>query len=174
MVAPLAYIVAGLLSAGAAFGQQVSTARILLYTATADFRHDSIPTAIEALQNQSSSFDVQFDSTEDKSKFTDENLALYDALMFVSTTGEGQSALVRFQVDVQDVIASATLSVLDSSGKTAFQNYLDKGGNFIGASTFGGGDVLKLTTRYLQGFTARLIRCGILHFMAKNWACLQF
>ena len=69
--------------------QQIATARILLYTATADFRHDSIPTAIQALHNQSAKYNIQFDATEDMSKFTDENLALYDALMFVSTSGEG-------------------------------------------------------------------------------------
>lgn len=67
-----------------------NTARILLYTATADFRHDSIPTAIQALHNSSAKYNVQFDATEDMTKFNDENLALYDALMFVSTTGEGQ------------------------------------------------------------------------------------
>lgn len=72
--------------------QQLNTAKILLYTATADFRHDSIPTAIQALQNQSHSgnYNVQFDATEDKSKFADENLANYDAIMYVSTTGEGE------------------------------------------------------------------------------------
>ena len=73
--------------------QQESTARILLYTATADFRHDSIPTAIEALKNASSSYDVQFDATEDETLYTDENLALYDAIMWVSTTGEGVCSL---------------------------------------------------------------------------------
>ena len=73
--------------------QQRSTARILLYTATADFRHDSIPTAIQALQNQNTSnggaFNVSFDPTEDRTKFSDDNLANYDAVMFVSNTGEG-------------------------------------------------------------------------------------
>ncbi|KAL5485924.1 hypothetical protein ACEPAI_6967 [Sanghuangporus weigelae] len=96
-----------------AAAQQQSTARILLYTATADFRHDSIPTAIQVLQNQSisngGSFNLRFDATEDRTRFTDDNLAGYDAVMFVSTTGE----------------------VLDASGKTALRNYLDKGGNFI-------------------------------------------
>ena len=70
--------------------QQIATARILLYTATADFRHDSIPTAIQALQRQSGNFNVRFDPTEDRSQFTESNLAQYDAIMFVSTTGEGQ------------------------------------------------------------------------------------
>ncbi|KLO13044.1 class I glutamine amidotransferase-like protein, partial [Schizopora paradoxa] len=104
--------------------QQIATARILLYTATADFRHDSIPTAIQALHNQSSNFNVAFDSTEDKTKFTDSNLALYDAIMFVSTTGE----------------------VLDDSGKTAFQNFLNKGGNFIGVHS--ASDTLRTTPFY--------------------------
>ncbi|KAI5122526.1 hypothetical protein M0805_005253 [Coniferiporia weirii] len=97
--------------AGLCFAQQRNTASILLYTATADFRHDSIPTAIEALHNRSTSgtYNVRFDSTEDKSLFTDGNLANYDAIMFVSTTGE----------------------ILDDPGKAAFHSYLDKGGNFI-------------------------------------------
>ena len=73
--------------------QQQSTAHILLYTATADFRHDSIPTAIQVLHNQSTSnggsFNVRFDATEDRAQFTDGNLGGYDAVMFVSTTGEG-------------------------------------------------------------------------------------
>jgi hypothetical protein len=69
--------------------QQQTTARILLYTATADFRHDSIPTAIQSLKNQSNAFNVQFDATEDKSRFTDDGLGGYDAIMWVSTTGEG-------------------------------------------------------------------------------------
>lgn len=78
------------LNACLSLAQQIDTARILLYTATADFRHDSIPTAIEALRNQSGQFNVQFDATEDKTKFTDDNLEMYDAIMFVSTTGEGE------------------------------------------------------------------------------------
>lgn len=106
------------------FGQQLSTAHILLYTATADFRHDSIPTAIESLKNQSTSgsYNLQFDATEDKTVFTDDNLSNYDAVMFVSTTGE----------------------VLDDSGKSALRNYLDKGGNFIAVHS--ASDSLRNTT----------------------------
>ena len=74
--------------------QQLTTARILLYTATADFRHDSIPTAIQALKNQSGNYDVEFDATEDGGTFTEEGLEGYDAVMWVSTTGEG-----AFEVD---------------------------------------------------------------------------
>ena len=84
------FLLLPLLSACLSLAQQLDTPRILLYTATADFRHDSIPTAIEALRNKSGQFNVQIDATEDKTKFTDDNLQMYDAIMFVSTTGEGE------------------------------------------------------------------------------------
>jgi hypothetical protein len=68
-----------------------SPARVLLYTATRDFRHDSIPTAVDALQANGSSINVVFDHTEDQSRFTDDALSIYDAILFLSTTGEGMT-----------------------------------------------------------------------------------
>lgn len=67
---------------------QMQPARVLIYSATAGFRHDSIPTAIAALKEHGSEINVEFDSTEDKTRFTVENLSRYDALLFLSTTGE--------------------------------------------------------------------------------------
>ena len=72
---------------------------------TTGYRHDSIPTAIQALQAQSAQQQnttvtgqaqpVSFDFTEDPTRFTDENLGGYDAVMFISTTGDdGESPLV--------------------------------------------------------------------------------
>ncbi|KAG7089790.1 hypothetical protein E1B28_011441 [Marasmius oreades] len=84
--------------------------RVLIYSATRGFRHDSIPTAIQILKEKGPSVHIQFDSTEDENLFSDSNLAPYGAVVFLSTTGE----------------------VLQASGKTAFQNYLNRGGNFIG------------------------------------------
>ena len=73
--------------------QQTSVpAHVLIYSATADFRHDSIPTAIEAMRAKGSSINVQFDNTEDKSQFTDSVLSQYDALLFLMNTGEGEQA----------------------------------------------------------------------------------
>jgi len=65
-------------------------ARILIYSATAGFRHDSIPTAIDSLMAKAGSIDTEFVATEDSAQFTDKNLAGYDALLFLSTTGEGK------------------------------------------------------------------------------------
>src|SRR6266571_838404 len=66
-----------------------ATARLLIYSATQQFRHDSIPTAIDVLKKKGPSIDVVFDATEDASMFEDANLAKYDALLFLSTTGKG-------------------------------------------------------------------------------------
>jgi len=66
-------------------------AKILIYSATTRFRHDSIPTAVSVLNDKGSTIGVEFDNTEDQSFFTDENLQKYDALLFLSTTGEGES-----------------------------------------------------------------------------------
>lgn len=68
-----------------------SLAKILVYTKTLQFRHDSIPTAVEALKARSSSINVEFDNTEDQDMFNDETLLAYDAVLFLSTTGDGMS-----------------------------------------------------------------------------------
>ncbi|KAK0193674.1 glycosyl-hydrolase [Armillaria mellea] len=104
-----------------AFGE---TARALVYTATAGFRHDSIPTALQALQARGSAVNLDFQNTEDKSVFTDQGMEGYDVVIFLSTTGE----------------------VLDDTGKTAFQNYLNNGGNFVGIHS--ASDTLNTTAFY--------------------------
>lgn len=67
-------------------------ARILAYSATAGYRHDSIEPSIEALKAKASSINVQFDFTEDKHQFTDENLAKYDAILFLNNSGISTSS----------------------------------------------------------------------------------
>ncbi len=59
--------------------------RALSYT-LGRFRHDSIPTAIEALKTNGTKYSVTFDTTEDPTQFTASNLANYDAILFLSTT----------------------------------------------------------------------------------------
>ncbi|KAJ1305469.1 hypothetical protein OPQ81_000477 [Rhizoctonia solani] len=83
-------------------------AKVLLFTRTDGFRHDSIPTAIQQLQAWAPYYNISFDASEDQDKFTTDNLAQYDALLFVHTSGD----------------------IFDSTGQNAFQDYLAKGGNF--------------------------------------------
>ena len=70
--------------------QQTNGARILIYSATADFRHDSIPTAVNALVQHGPAANISFDHTEDKTWFVDDTLAQYDAVLFLMNTGEGE------------------------------------------------------------------------------------
>ncbi|GLB40513.1 putative trehalose utilisation [Lyophyllum shimeji] len=110
-VSTLLFVFLSLFLINATLAQRQSIpARVLIYSATARFRHDSIPTAIAALKAKGAAINVEFDATEDRAQFTDTVLAGYDAVLFLSTTGE----------------------VLDDAGKAAFQKYLNLGGNFIG------------------------------------------
>lgn len=69
-------------------------ARGLIYSATADYRHDSIPVARDALTASGQSINVQLDATEDETRFTDAGLASYDVLIFLMNTGEGSALLL--------------------------------------------------------------------------------
>ncbi|CAE6466649.1 unnamed protein product [Rhizoctonia solani] len=98
--------------------------RILIYTATEGYRHESIETATAALFQLGQKHSIKFDHTEDRTLFNDKSLAKYDALLFLNNNDE----------------------VLDEPGKRAFQRYLNKGGNYVGVH--GGGACLYNTTFY--------------------------
>jgi type 1 glutamine amidotransferase len=84
--------------------------RILLFTKTAGFRHDSIPTAVETLRELGARNGIQVDATEDAGVFSDRSLRRYDVVVFLLTTGD----------------------VLDEGGQAAFQRYIRSGGGFAG------------------------------------------
>lgn len=88
--------------------------KVLVYTMTAGFRHDSIPTAIQVLKDRSADWRIDFTFTEcverkrtvhrfvpglfplltsfqrDMQFFTDGNLSQFDNLLFVHTTEESE------------------------------------------------------------------------------------
>jgi type 1 glutamine amidotransferase len=86
--------------------------RVVMITATAAFRHDSIPaarSAVASLAAQSGAFTVT--ATEDLRELTAARLASTDVLMFALTTGE---------------------LALDADQKTAITRFIAAGGGFIG------------------------------------------
>ncbi|ODN92146.1 glycosyl-hydrolase [Cryptococcus wingfieldii CBS 7118] len=89
---------------------QQSIPRVLVYTATAGFRHDSIPTAIEVLGDNADKYGVQFVFSEDKGQFTNDTLSGFDGVMFVSNSDD----------------------VLDDSGQSALQTFFQSGGVYAG------------------------------------------
>lgn len=83
---------------------------ILVYSRTAGYRHDSIPDGIRALRSLGSAHGFEVDATEDPSWFTDDVLARYAVIVFLSTTG----------------------TVLDEAGRRAMEARIDSGGGFVG------------------------------------------
>ena len=75
--------------------------RILVFSKTAGYRHESIGAGIEALRKLGKKQGFEVDTTENSSKFNEENLVRYKAIVFLNTTGdvlnhEQQNDLERF------------------------------------------------------------------------------
>jgi type 1 glutamine amidotransferase len=85
--------------------------RVLVFSKTTGFRHDSIPAGITAIQNLGQQNNFAVDATEDDTQFTDTNLARYAAVIFLSATGD---------------------PVGTQAEKDAFQRYIEHGGGFVG------------------------------------------
>ncbi|MEU0836502.1 ThuA domain-containing protein [Streptomyces sp. NPDC005969] len=84
--------------------------RVLVFSKTAGFRHDAIPEGIAALKELGATSNITVDSTEAAGQFTASNLARYDAVVFLSTTGD----------------------VLNSDQQKAFEDYIAAGGGYMG------------------------------------------
>lgn len=84
--------------------------RVLVFTKTTGFRHDSIPNAVRALRELGGRNRLQVDHTEDARRFSDAGLRAYDVVVFALTTGD----------------------VLDVEQQAAFQRYVRAGGGFAG------------------------------------------
>lgn len=83
---------------------------MLVFSKTTGFRHDCIPAGKLAMLKLGAIHGYQVDTTEDASAFTKENLKKYKVVMFLCTTG----------------------TVLDSSQKLAFEQFIEGGGGFVG------------------------------------------
>jgi cytochrome c len=94
----------------AASAQAGDQAKILVFSKTAAFRHGSIPAGRAAIQQLGQQNGFQVDLTEDATQFTDANLAQYDAVVWLSTTGD----------------------VLNDEQQAAFERYIQGGGGYVG------------------------------------------
>ena len=61
---------------------------VLVFSKTAGFRHDSIPVGIQAIRDLGAANNFTVTATEDAAAFTTANLAQYEAVVFLSTTGD--------------------------------------------------------------------------------------
>jgi type 1 glutamine amidotransferase len=83
---------------------------VLVYSRTAGFRHASIPTAIAALTALQSAGHYLAEMTEDPTQFSPANLARFQVVVFLLTTGD----------------------VLDDAQQGAFTDWIGAGGNYVG------------------------------------------
>jgi len=67
----------------------VNYAKVLIYSYTAGYRHDSIPTAVTSLTQRGPTQGINFTNSEQPSDFNDDYLSQFDALFFLQNTDEG-------------------------------------------------------------------------------------
>ena len=85
--------------------------KVLLFSETRGFRHDSIPDALDALEALAASAGIRTDRADDSTgAFTETSLADYDAVVWVLTSGD----------------------VLDADEQAAFERYIRAGGGYAG------------------------------------------
>jgi Uncharacterized protein conserved in bacteria len=84
--------------------------RILVFSATKGFRHQSIENGKTALLKIGSEKNWKVDTTEDATAFTESNLKQYNAVVFLNTTG----------------------NILNDEQQSAFEKYIQAGGGFVG------------------------------------------
>ena len=83
---------------------------MLVFSKTEGFRHDSIPSGIAAIRQQGTTRGFSVEATEDSNAFTDDSLARFKAVVFLSTTGD----------------------VLNPQQQDAFERFIRRGGGFAG------------------------------------------
>jgi type 1 glutamine amidotransferase len=84
--------------------------RLLVYSRTAGYRHDSIPAGISALRRLGEKAGLAVDATENPAAFTDGGLSRYAVVAFLSTSGD----------------------VLGDAGRDALERYMAAGGAWLG------------------------------------------
>lgn len=84
--------------------------RILVYSNTNGFRHNSIEFGVETLRTLAKEEGVLMDHTEDSLQFNEKNLSTYNLVVFLSTTGD----------------------VLGAAQEKAFRAFVENGGAFMG------------------------------------------
>jgi cytochrome c len=84
--------------------------KVLVFSKTAEYRHQSIAAGIEAITKLGAEDKFNVVATEDAGMFNDETLSAFRAVIFLNTTGD----------------------VLDLEQQVAFERYIQAGGGFVG------------------------------------------
>ena len=102
------FLIALMLSACATQPKPID--KVLIFSKTLGYKHESIPAGIVAIRNLGNSNNFEIDTTKNADLFTKQNLKQYKAVIFLSTT----------------------MNVLNASQEAAFKSYIQAGGGFVG------------------------------------------
>jgi type 1 glutamine amidotransferase len=103
--------VLGFAACGGTEGATPEADRVLVYSRTLGFRHDSIPAATAALTARLDEDQIVVEASEDPLMFRETELARFGAVVFLHTTGN---------------------DVLDAEGKSALEAFVRGGGGWVG------------------------------------------
>ena len=98
------------LAAPAVQAQEDPAFDALVFSKTAAFRHASIPAGVAAIEALGAEHGFTVTATEDAAAFTDQNLAQFEVVIWLSTTGD----------------------VLNDEQQAAFERYIQGGGGYAG------------------------------------------
>lgn len=93
-----------------ACNQSKTNAKVLVFSKTEGFRHESIAAGQQALMKLASDHEFEIDTTEDATFFKEKNLRNYQAVIFLNTTGD----------------------IFTPSQQLEFQRFIQAGGGFLG------------------------------------------
>jgi type 1 glutamine amidotransferase len=83
---------------------------VLVFSKTAGFRHASIQDGIVMIEMLGATHNFSVEASEDANLFNDTDLAEYDVIVFLNTTGD----------------------ILDETQQAAFEKFIQNGGGFVG------------------------------------------
>ncbi len=83
---------------------------VLVFSRTTGYRHDSIPAGVVAIEELGARYGFGVEATEDPARFTSTDLPRFDAVIWLSTSGD----------------------VLDPAQQAAFEQYIRAGGGYVG------------------------------------------
>ena len=84
--------------------------QVLVFSKTEGYHHKSIPTGTATIKDLGDLNNFKVTESDDAGQFTENNLKKYQLIIFLSTTG----------------------NVLDEGQQKAFEDYINKGGNYFG------------------------------------------
>lgn len=98
------------ISSNANITQNLPAFNVLVFSKTAEFRHESIPAGIGAIKTLGRQYNFRVEASENANIFTDTRLSKYQVVVFLNTTGD----------------------VLNPVQQAAFRRFIQKGRGFVG------------------------------------------